>query len=136
MEVFETGKNNQQPSSKAEPARPGDGFTPEELYAKGEERRKAGDLSGALMWYEKAAEMQKYEITQSRYEELKKELEDCKTTRTAEVKKRIYEARLLGDLSENEAYDKAKNEERCLCERIKKIEEILQWAVIAEESQN
>ena len=56
MKVFETGKNNQQPAAKAEPVRPGDDFTPEELYAKGIEKYRAGDFSEALMWYEKAAE--------------------------------------------------------------------------------
>lgn len=57
-----------------------------------------------------------------------------KTTRTAEVKKMICEARLLGDLSENEAYCEAKDAEHCLLVRIEEIEEILRLAVIVEES--
>ena len=56
MEVFETGKNNEQPAAKAEPIRSGDGLTPEEMYAKGMEKYNAGEYSDALVWFEKAAE--------------------------------------------------------------------------------
>ncbi len=56
MEVFETGKNNEQPTAKAEPIRFGDGLTPEEMYAKGMEKYIAREFSDALIWLEKAAE--------------------------------------------------------------------------------
>lgn len=58
----------------------------------------------------------------------------CRTTLTAEVKQRIDEARRLGDLSENRAYDEAKDAERHLRSRIGEIEKILQQAIIVDES--
>lgn len=73
-------------------------------------------------------------MTQSLYDELQKELDYCKTTRTAEVEKMIHEARLLGDLCENEAYKEAREAKHCLHSRIEEIEEILRLAVIVEES--
>ncbi len=81
MELSEFGKNNGQPD---------DDLTPEEQYAKGLEKDKAGDSRGALAWFEKAAaqghvaaqehldDMQKYKMTQSRYDELQKELDCCR----------------------------------------------------------
>ena len=204
MEVFETGKNNEQPAAKAEPIRSGDGLTPEEMFAKGEEKYNAREFSDALMWYEKAAKQgdivtqcecgdmyykgegteenkakalmwyekaaeqgnawaqfrcddmydkgegtetdgakawrwyekigrrdpSDWKMTQFHYDELQKELEYCRTTRTTEVKKAVDEARRLGDLSENMEYHAAKEAERLLYYRIEKIEKILQQAYI------
>ena len=184
MENFETGKNNQQPASKAEPVRPrpDDGLTREELCAAGREMYKAKDFSNALIWFEKAAAqghadaqyfcgmmysegkgtaadqakalmwlekaaeqdhvsaqqkywaVKKYNITQSRYDELQNELHYCKTVRTSIVKKMLDEARSLGDLSENEAYDEAREAQASLRIHMEEIEDILQKAVITDKS--
>ena len=50
-------------------------------------------------------------MSRKRYEELKAELPECKTTRADEVAELIKEARGYGDLSENSEYDEAKNEQ-------------------------
>ena len=133
MKVFENGRNNQQPASKGEPIRPGDGFTSEELYAKGSERWKARDFSGALMWHEKAEqEIQKYKMTQSCYDELKKELDYCRTARSEELQKHT-EAFCLEDKVYREAREKESREAASrLYGRIEEIEKILQQAIIVE----
>ena len=63
-----------------------------------------------------------YKMSQSRYDELQEELEYLKTTRRAEVAKKIAEARELGDLVENKAYDAAKDEQRDMEARIEELE--------------
>ncbi len=78
--------------------------------------------------------MKKYELTQSHYDELKEELNYCRTTGTDEVKKMIDVVRRLGDLAENEAFDYAKEVEYCLSLYIEEVEKILQQAVIADKS--
>ncbi len=66
--------------------------------------------------------MKKYELTQSHYDELKEELDYCRTTCTDEVKKMIDVVRRLGDLAENEAFDYAKEVEYCLSLYIEEVE--------------
>ena len=51
-----------------------------------------------------------YKMSQARFEELQKELNYLKTTRSDEVAEQIKVARGFGDLSENSEYDEAKNE--------------------------
>ena len=72
-------------------------------------------------------------MSRKRYEELKAELHECKTTRADEVAELIKEARGYGDLSENSEYDEAKNEQGKLYSRIGELENILTRAVIIEE---
>ena len=76
----------------------------------------------------------RFKMSAERLEELKKELEYLQTVREKEVAEQIKEARSFGDLSENSEYDEAKNEQGKLYSRIAELEEILEHAVIVEES--
>ena len=75
-----------------------------------------------------------YKMSQARYDELQEELNYLKTTRSDEVAEQIKVARGFGDLSENSEYDEAKNEQGKLYSHIAEVEEILQHAVIVDES--
>lgn len=75
-----------------------------------------------------------YKMSQTRFDELNKELNYLKTTRSDEVAEQIKIARGFGDLSENSEYDEAKNEQGKLYSRIAELEEILQHVVILDES--
>ena len=75
-----------------------------------------------------------YRMSAAKAEELQKELNYLKTTRSDEVAEQIKIARGFGDLSENSEYDEAKNEQGKLYSRIAELEEILQHVVIVDES--
>ena len=75
-----------------------------------------------------------FRMSQSRFDELNKELNYLKTTRSDEVAEQIKVARGFGDLSENSEYDEAKNEQGKLYSRIAELEDVLQHAVIMDES--
>lgn len=75
-----------------------------------------------------------FKMSRARYEELKKELNYLKTTRSDEVAEMIKVARGFGDLSENSEYDEAKNEQGKLYSRIGELENVILHAVILEES--
>ncbi|MCI9002007.1 MAG: transcription elongation factor GreA [Oscillibacter sp.] len=77
-----------------------------------------------------------YKMSQARYNELQEELNYLKTTRSDEVAEQIKVARGFGDLSENSEYDEAKNEQGKLYSHIAEVEEIIQYAVIVDESSN
>ena len=67
------------------------------------------------------------------YEGLKKledEIQDLKVNKRREVAQKIKEAREQGDLSENAAYDAAKDEQRDIEARIEEIEKILKNAEV------
>ena len=53
---------------------------------------------------------QEFKMSRTRFDELEKELNFLKTTRSDEVAEMIKVARGFGDLSENSEYDEAKNE--------------------------
>ena len=72
-------------------------------------------------------------MSQARFDELQKELNYLKTTRSDEVAEMIKVARGFGDLSENSEYDEAKNEQGKLYSRIGELENVLLHAVIIEE---
>ena len=74
-----------------------------------------------------------YKMSAAGLEELKKELNYLKTTRSDEVAEMIKVARGFGDLSENSEYDEAKNEQGKLYSRIAELEEIILHAVVIEE---
>ena len=74
-----------------------------------------------------------YKMSAAGLEELKKELNFLKTTRSDEVAEMIKVARGFGDLSENSEYDEAKNEQGKLYSRISELEEIILHAVVIEE---
>ena len=75
-----------------------------------------------------------YKMSAAGLEELKKELNYLKTTRSDEVAEMIKVARGFGDLSENSEYDEAKNEQGKLYSRISELEEVILHAVVIDES--
>ena len=75
-----------------------------------------------------------FKMSQARFDELQKELNYLKTTRSDEVAEMIKVARGFGDLSENSEYDEAKNEQGKLYSRISELENVLLHAVIIEEA--
>ena len=74
-----------------------------------------------------------FKMSQARYDELQKELNYLKTTRSDEVAEQIKVARGFGDLSENSEYDEAKNEQGKLYSRIGELQNIIAHALIIEE---
>jgi transcription elongation factor GreA len=79
--------------------------------------------------------MQKqFKLTQGKYDELKQELVTLRTVKEREIAEQIKEARSHGDLSENSEYDEAKNEQGKLYSRMAELENILDNAVIIDES--
>ena len=75
-----------------------------------------------------------FRMSQARFEDLNQELNYLKTTRSDEVAEQIKIARGFGDLSENSEYDEAKNEQGKLYSRIAELEDVIQHAVIVDES--
>lgn len=77
---------------------------------------------------------QKY--TKEGFKKLQDEYEYLTKVRMEEIKVAIAEARSFGDLSENAEYDAAKNEQTKCFTRIKELEELIQHAIVVEESNN
>ncbi len=73
--------------------------------------------------------------TQQGYDELVKELHYLKHEKREQIKNDIAVARSFGDLSENAEYDEARNEQAKNEARITELEELLENAVIQDESQ-
>jgi transcription elongation factor GreA len=69
-------------------------------------------------------------ISQEKFEELTKELDELRTTRRKEVAEQLEYARSLGDLSENAEYQEAREMQAAVEERIQKLEAILKNAKI------
>lgn len=69
-------------------------------------------------------------ISQEKFEELTKELEELRTTRRKEVAEQLEYARSLGDLSENAEYQEAREMQGAVEERVQKLEGILKNAKI------
>ncbi len=69
-------------------------------------------------------------ISQEKFEELTKELDELRTTRRKEVAEQLEYARSLGDLSENAEYQEAREMQAAVEERIGKLESILKNAKI------
>lgn len=61
-------------------------------------------------------------MTQEGYDALKKELDELRTVKRADISEKIRVARGFGDLSENSEYDEAKNEQAIIEARISKLE--------------
>lgn len=74
------------------------------------------------------------QMTQERYEKLKKELEYLKGERQNEVSEHLKEARAFGDISENAEYDAAQNEQAELQAEIKRVQEEINNAEIVDYS--
>ena len=68
------------------------------------------------------------------YQKLVDEREYLAKTRREEVKNEVAVARSFGDLSENSEYDEARNEQAKVEARIKELDELLEHAVIIDES--
>ncbi len=69
-------------------------------------------------------------ISQEKFEELTRELDELRTTRRKEVAEQLEYARSLGDLSENAEYQEAREMQAAVEERITKLEGILKNAKI------
>lgn len=73
---------------------------------------------------------QKEYLSKERYEELVKELEQLKTVRRKEIAEDLEYARSLGDLSENAEFNKAREDQAIVEDRINQIESVFANAEI------
>ncbi|HEX2792658.1 MAG TPA: transcription elongation factor GreA [Candidatus Paceibacterota bacterium] len=69
-------------------------------------------------------------VSQEKFDEFLKELENLKTVRRSEIAKNLEYARSLGDLSENAEYQEARELQAATEERIRKLEELVKRAKI------
>jgi transcription elongation factor GreA len=69
-------------------------------------------------------------LTKEKYSELEKELEYLKTAKRKEVADALEYAKSLGDLSENQEYQEARDSQAILEDRIKHLEKVLKTASI------
>jgi transcription elongation factor GreA len=74
--------------------------------------------------------MEKEYLTKSKHDALVVELEHLKTIRRKEVAEDLEYAKSLGDLSENQEYQEARNAQAVLEDRISRIENILKHSSI------
>ena len=74
-------------------------------------------------------------LTQEGLSNLKNELENLKTVRRKEVAEKIKVALSFGDLSENNEYDEAKNEQAIMESRILEIEAMLKNVKVIDEDE-
>ena len=72
-------------------------------------------------------------MSQEKFEELTRELDELRTTRRKEIAEQLEYARSLGDLSENAEYQEAREMQGAVEERISKLEHILKNARIVKE---
>ena len=80
------------------------------------------------------AKGKKITYTQQGYQQLVDELQYLKIEMREKIKNDIAVARSFGDLSENAEYDEARNEQAKNEARIKELEELLENAVIMDET--
>ena len=64
-------------------------------------------------------------LTREKFSELEKELEFLKTTKRKEVADALEYAKSLGDLSENQEYQEARDSQEVLEDRIHRLEQFL-----------
>jgi len=69
-------------------------------------------------------------LTRDKFNELEKELNVLRTTRRKEVAESLEYAKSLGDLSENQEYQEARDSQAILEDRIKHLEHVLRSASI------
>lgn len=69
-------------------------------------------------------------LSQERFDELSKELNELKTKGRQEVAQRLKQAKELGDLSENSEYQEAREEQSRLEQKIGEIEDMLKHSSI------
>lgn len=76
-------------------------------------------------------------LTKEKFEEFKKELEHLKTIKRKEVAEALEYAKSLGDFSENQEYQEARDSQAVLEDRIGRLEVILKSAkIISTQSAN
>ncbi len=80
--------------------------------------------------------MNKNYLSPEAYKKLKEELEYLKTVKRKEIIQKIQEAKELGDLSENAAYQEAKEAQSVLETRIIELEEFLKNASIIQKKKS
>lgn len=73
-------------------------------------------------------------LTQEKFDELKRELEDLKTIKRKEVASNLEYARALGDLSENAEYQEARELQATVEDRIMVLDNTLKTAHIVREA--
>lgn len=69
-------------------------------------------------------------LTRDKFNELETELTRLKTTRRKEIADALEYAKSLGDLSENQEYQEARDSQAILEDRIKHLEHVIRTAVI------
>ena len=74
--------------------------------------------------------MQTEYLTQEKFDQFKKELDDLKTSKRTEIARQLEYAKSLGDLSENAEYHEARNAQAVVEDRIIHLENILKTASI------
>jgi transcription elongation factor GreA len=74
-------------------------------------------------------------LTSAGFKELEEELEELRVKGRQEIKEKIQVALSFGDLSENSEYDEARNDQAKNETRIKELEELIENAVIMDESE-
>lgn len=72
-------------------------------------------------------------LSQEKYQELSRELDDLKLNRRREVAERLEFAKSLGDLSENAEYHSAREEQSEIEERINQLENLLKTSKIVDQ---
>ncbi|MDO8565526.1 MAG: transcription elongation factor GreA, partial [bacterium] len=75
-------------------------------------------------------------LTKEKFKELEKELEYLKTIKRKEVAESLEYAKSLGDLSENQEYQEARDAQAVLEDRIGRLENILKSASIVSANQS
>lgn len=81
--------------------------------------------------------MEKNYVTPEAYKALKEELQELKTKKRKEIAEKLQETKELGDLSENAAYQEAKESQEILESRILELESFFKNAsIIRHSSQN
>lgn len=69
-------------------------------------------------------------LTKKKFEELNRELESLKTVKRKEIAEALEYAKSLGDFSENQEYQEARDSQAVLEDRINRLERILKSAKI------
>lgn len=80
------------------------------------------------------AEVQRTLVTKEGLEKMKKELDEFRSTKRAEIAQRLKAAIAMGDLSENSEYDEAKNAQAFLEGRILQLEQQIRTAQVIEKA--
>lgn len=75
-------------------------------------------------------------LTQEKFEALEKELQFLKTVKRKEIAESLEYAKSLGDLSENQEYQEARDSQAVLEDRIGRLENILKHASIVSAQSN